>query len=92
MWLLGCMTFLVMGSCMAQEKTFKEVVKKTIPMQNTSQNALVVKNVSGSITEEAFSGDEVVVEVKKEIWARTNKNLEFGKEETSQSKRLGSIG
>ncbi|MEL7268010.1 MAG: hypothetical protein AAGL34_00385 [Bacteroidota bacterium] len=81
MWLMGCFAFLLMGSCMAQEKTFKEVVKKSISMQNSSQNALVVRNVSGSITVEAFSGDEVVVEVKKEIWARTNKNLELGKEE-----------
>ena len=78
---MGCFTFLLMGSCMAQEKTFKEEVKQNIPVQNISESRVLVRNINGSITLEAYSGNEVVVEATKEIWARTDSKLEQGKTE-----------
>ncbi|MEL6303476.1 MAG: DUF4097 family beta strand repeat-containing protein [Bacteroidota bacterium] len=81
MWLMGCFTFLLMGSCMAQEKTFKEEVKQNIPIQNIAESRVLVRNIYGSITVEAYSGNEVVIEATKEIWAKTDSKLEEGKTE-----------
>ncbi|MEO1484716.1 MAG: DUF4097 family beta strand repeat-containing protein [Bacteroidota bacterium] len=81
MWLMGCVTFLLMGICMAQEKTFKEEVKQNIPIQNVSESRVLVRNIYGSVTVEAYSGSEVVVEATKEIWAKTASKLEQGKTE-----------
>ena len=70
-----------MWNTSAQEREFKEVIKKQVPLGNSSENSLVVKNVFGSITVEGYSGNEVVIEVEKSITADNTKDLELGKKE-----------
>ena len=64
----------------AQKKQFKETIKKEFNV-NPSQGRLIVKNVFGSITIEGYSGNSVLIEVQREISARTQANLELGKKE-----------
>lgn len=68
-------------SSKAQEKEFSERIKKEVPLANRSDNALIIKNVFGSVTVEGYSGNEVVVDVKRSIWAETTADLELGKQE-----------
>ena len=64
----------------AQKKQFKETIKKELEV-NSKDAELIVKNVFGSITIEGYSGSSVIMEVQREISARTTADLELGKKE-----------
>jgi len=64
----------------AQEKRFKETIKKEVKI-NPEEGEFIVKNVFGSITIEGYSGSSVMLEVERTITADSNQDLEKGKEE-----------
>ncbi len=76
---------LAMGMCIqkspAQKKEFTEVIKKQVKLENSSESSLVVKNVFGTVDVEGYSGNEVMVEAKRTITSKSNKDLELGKSE-----------
>jgi len=65
----------------AQQKKFTEQIKKEIQLSNNIENGLVIKNVFGSVSVEGYNGDKVLIAVEKIITAKTNEDLELGKEE-----------
>jgi len=65
-------------SCMAQEKQFKETITRTI--ENVGDE-LVVRNVFGPITVAGYNGSAIQLEVDRELFADTPKDLEVGKKE-----------
>lgn len=75
---------LLLVSCLgkAQEKVFKETIKKELSFKSGSaENTLVLQNVFGPLTVEGYSGNTVQIEVKKEITADNQSDLDLGKEE-----------
>ena len=63
-------------------QTFTEKIAKELPFEKQSPaNALMIANIAGSVTVEAYSGATVVVEVTKTINAKTTARLETGKAE-----------
>lgn len=61
---------------------FKEKITKELVFEKKSdKNALMIANINGSITVEGYSGDKILVEVSKEIMAKTSERLEKGKQE-----------
>lgn len=61
---------------------FNETIKKELAFEKKSdKNALMIANINGSIKVEGYDGDKIVVEVNKEILAKTNDRLEKGKNE-----------
>jgi len=61
---------------------FNETIKKELAFEKKSdKNALMVANINGSIKVEGYDGDKIMVEVNKEIMAKTNDRLEKGKNE-----------
>jgi len=66
----------------AQDKVFKETIKKEIAFKsNNAENTLVLKNIFGPINVEGYSGNTVQVSVEKRITAGNQKDLELGKTE-----------
>ncbi len=77
----------------AQKKEFSEKISKEMALANTSENTLVIKNVFGSINVQGYNGDKVIVEVKRTIKAKSQEDLELGKNElqlkvTTESDRV----
>ncbi len=72
-------------SCIAlsvQAQQFNEIIKKEMTFEKKSnKNALMIANINGSIKVEGYAGDKIIVEVRKEIVAKTNQRLEKGKDE-----------
>lgn len=68
-------------SASAQQKEFRETIKKQVPLDNDSANSFVIRNVFGSVTVEGYNGSTVVVEVEKIIRADNTADLELGKQE-----------
>lgn len=61
---------------------FNETIRKELAFEKKSdKNALMIANINGSIKVEGYEGDKIVVEVNKEINAKTNERLEKGKTE-----------
>lgn len=61
---------------------FIEKITKELTFEKKSdQNGLMIANINGSIKVEGYNGDKVLVEVEKEILAKTNDRLEKGKQE-----------
>ncbi|HRK54491.1 MAG TPA: hypothetical protein PK185_11295 [Cyclobacteriaceae bacterium] len=61
---------------------FNETIKKELAFEKKSdKNALMIANINGSIKVEGYDGDKIVVEINKEILAKTNDRLEKGKNE-----------
>lgn len=65
----------------AQQKEFREVIQKEIPMANNVENTVVVKNVFGSVEVEGYQGDAIIVKVERIITAKNTQDLELGKAE-----------
>lgn len=65
----------------AQKKEVTEVIKKQIALSNQEANMLIVKNVFGDVTVEGYSGNQIILEVEKKIFAKSDKYLELGKSE-----------
>lgn len=69
-------------SVKAQQKEFKEEIKKEVSFANKSgDNILVVQNLNGSIAVEGYDGESVQLSVEKSVWAKNTKDLELGKQE-----------
>lgn len=61
---------------------FNETIRKELAFEKKSdKNALMIANINGSIKVEGYDGDKIVVEVNKEINAKTYERLEKGKTE-----------
>lgn len=68
--------------CKGFAQQFNETIKREFVFEKQSdKNALMVANINGSVNVVGYSGDKVVVEIKKEILAKTNERLEKGKAE-----------
>ena len=65
----------------AQQKEFKETIRKEIPLANSVESTLVVRNVFGSVEVEGYQGNQVIVEVERTIMAKSTEDLELGKGE-----------
>jgi len=64
----------------AQE--FKEHISKQFTPQNAANvTTLAIYNIEGSIKVEGYSGDKVIMEIDKTIYAKNNDVLEQGKKE-----------
>lgn len=73
--------FLVL-SIMSQAQSFKEKISKTLNFEKKSPaNTLMVYNISGTVSIEGNTSDQINVEVNKSIEAKTNERLEIGKSE-----------
>ncbi|MEQ8425334.1 MAG: hypothetical protein RIA63_11540, partial [Cyclobacteriaceae bacterium] len=85
--ILTILIMLALGiSGIAQQ--FNEKIKKELTFEKKSdKNALMIANINGDIKVEGYDGDKIIVEVDKQILAKTNDRLERGKEEI----RLGFI-
>ncbi len=68
---------LIPGVIMAQ--SFQEKITKELQFEKKTQATLMVLNIDGFIRIEGYSGDKVIVEANKQIYAKTNERLERGK-------------
>ena len=65
---------------------FEETIKKELQFASSSaKNVLHVQNVNGSIDIEGYSGNTILVEVKKVVRAKNQEYLEEGKQEIGVS-------
>ncbi|HTJ53284.1 MAG TPA: hypothetical protein VL443_27705 [Cyclobacteriaceae bacterium] len=63
-------------------QTFSETIKKEMSFEKkSSDNAVIVANINGSIRVVGYDGDKVVLEVEKKINAKTSERLEQGKQQ-----------
>ncbi|PCE64213.1 DUF4097 family beta strand repeat-containing protein [Sediminicola luteus] len=63
-------------------QSHSETIKKNVALPaKASQSELVVKNINGNVTLEAYNGKELVFEVEKNINAKSQSKLEQGKSE-----------
>ncbi|WP_205783250.1 DUF4097 family beta strand repeat-containing protein [Flagellimonas allohymeniacidonis] len=70
-----------MQSSEAQKKEFSERITKEVGLENVPTNTLIIRNFFGSISVEGYSGNQVLVNVKRTIWADSATDLELGKKE-----------
>jgi len=64
------------------QKYFKEIIKKELRFTTSpAKSTLVITNISGPVSVEAHAGDGILIEVKREIFAKNNESLAIGKEE-----------
>jgi hypothetical protein len=64
----------------AQEHTEK-ILKEFSYEKKADHNALMIANIYGGITVEAYDGDKIQIEVTKTVRAKTSQRLEAGKRE-----------
>ncbi|HEY9047149.1 MAG TPA: hypothetical protein VIN08_14690, partial [Ohtaekwangia sp.] len=63
-------------------QTHTEKISKTFTFEKKSaDNALMIANINGSIKVEGYTGDKILVEVTKSVYAKTEARLEKGKQE-----------
>ncbi len=63
-------------------QTFSEKISKELDFEKRStDNALVIANVNGSVTVTGYDGDKILLEVKKTVNGKTDARLEKGKQE-----------
>ena len=61
---------------------FSEVINKSLQFEKQSEhNALIVANINGNVTVVAYDGRQVIVQVEKQVSAKTDQRLEKGKRE-----------
>ncbi len=64
------------------QKHFEEIIKKELKFTDApSKSTLVITNIFGPVSVEAHNGDAILIEVKREIFADTDKALALGKKE-----------
>lgn len=74
------MLFAIGFNALAQQ--FSEKITKEMEFENKSdKNALMIANINGHIRVEGYSGTKILVEVNKEIMAKTDSRLEKGKQD-----------
>lgn len=75
-------------TAMSHAQTFTDTVTKTMSFEKKDAgNAVVIANINGHVTVTGYEGDQVIVEVKRTIMAKTQERLETGKKEL----QLGSM-
>jgi DUF4097 and DUF4098 domain-containing protein YvlB len=80
--LLFLLALLSSSFLFAQEQT--EVIKKDIQLSSpAAQSQLVLRNISGDMTLEGYSGNTIQLEARKVISSRSNASIEKGMEEVS---------
>jgi hypothetical protein len=68
------------GGLLAQ--SFSEKINKEFQFEKkTAASTLMILNINGFVRVESYAGDKVVVEVNKQIYAKTPERLEHGKSE-----------
>lgn len=71
---------IIPGALMAQ--SFSEKINKELQFEKkTPASTLIVLNVDGYVRIEGYAGDKVIVEVNKQIYAKTDIRLQRGKDE-----------
>ncbi len=61
---------------------FKETITRELSFEIKSEkNGLLIANINGGVSVEGYSGDKILVEVEKEVYAKTAERLERGKQE-----------
>ncbi len=64
------------------QKHFKETIKKELQFTaSPAKSTLVITNISGPVEVESHSGESILIEVKREIFAKDEERLAVGKEE-----------
>jgi DUF4097 and DUF4098 domain-containing protein YvlB len=71
----------------AQDKdkklVFENTIRETVAFAKQREtNVLVIDNVNGSIEVESYKGNEIIMEIKQELSAKTEAKLEKAKQET----------
>lgn len=75
-------TLLVAAATAAGAQTFSETISRELTFEKKDpSNTLMVMNINGSVSIQGYTGDKIVVEVKKTIRAKTDSRLEEGKQE-----------
>lgn len=73
-------SILVLMSTCLMAQSFSEKISKEFTFEKKSdKNAIIVANINGDINVMGYNGDKVIVEVNKEINAKTETRLEEGK-------------
>lgn len=65
----------------ANAQEFNEHIRKEFTVSKSANGTLAIYNINGFVKVEGYSGDKVVLEVDKEITAKTSQDLETGKKE-----------
>jgi len=67
---------------LGRAQTFTDTITKTMSFEKKDAgNAVVIANINGHVTVTGYEGDQVIVEVKRTIHAKTQERLETGKKE-----------
>ena len=75
----GVWVFMIV-SIQISAQTYTEKIAKEFSFEKKSiDNAIMVANINGNIKVEGYTGDKVILEVTKSIFAKTNERLEKGK-------------
>ena len=71
---------IIPGALLAQ--SFSEKITKELQFEKkTAASTLIILNIDGFVRVEGYAGDKVIVEVNKQIYAKTDARLEHGKTE-----------
>jgi len=71
---------LIAGTVSLKAQTHTEKITKEYTFEKkSSDNAIIVANINGNVKVEGYTGDKIIVEVNKSIYAKTNERLEKGK-------------
>jgi hypothetical protein len=63
-------------------QSFSEKINKELQFEKkTPASTLMILNINGFVRVESYAGDKVIVEVNKQIYAKTNERLDHGKSE-----------
>lgn len=69
-------------SFIGRAQSFTETITKTLSFEKKDAgNAVVIANINGHVTVTGYEGDQVIIEVKRTINAKTQERLETGKKE-----------
>ncbi len=60
---------------------FNEKITKEVSFEKKGNNTLMIFNINGDVKVEGYSGDKILIEVSKNINAKTDARLETGKQE-----------
>ncbi len=71
---------MVLMSTWLMGQSFSEKISKELTFEKKSEkNAIIVANINGDINVVGYNGDKVIVEVNKQINAKTEARLAQGK-------------
>lgn len=83
-----CLALALSQWLIASAQTHTETISKELAFEvRSAGNALIISNINGAITIDAYEGDKILLEVTKTINAKTEERLATGKTEV----RLGIV-